>query len=610
MSSASPDGSSTAMVREGWDHLRAGRPLAAGASWQRALRLEDGSPAAAQALERLEKSGDLPAGARAVYRLRAPSDTARRAAWDDRLRAAVGGLAHAGNGRGAPVDADLAAMADAFGRLAMEEPPDPAAWYNRALCLAWLGSNREAILALDRAVELEAGSAPERAVEAWRLAEVLRAGGGAEDLADDLRFSCTIDWDPADTPELLREFPEIQRVPTPQVPGAEPAPEVEVFEWPDQRMPDVVEVDPGGIATAAELPVVLAAVLVQPASRTLRLSSPRVETLPPVEERLLHRLGIDANGRPIVGDDRGGLTILREAAPLPLPFLDADVWTVRMPAGLEPTRADDLRREWVERYFEDLWIHRARHGLDDRSPMAAAEAAHRGDAVARARLAAVVDFREQLGRRPVAIRLYHGYPFDRLRRRLGLEPVDPDAVDPADLSCAPAWELAALAPATLDDHRLADAVASAAGLRDDTIAAPLGIELLRRSIPIAGVSLVGAVSPLVRRAMGGGDPDVALDWIDRARPRAVGRTAEILDVWRAEILARAGRPDDAARVYRSLIGPDANGAAMALDGAETLIDNGHLDEARPLLHAARDLAQANGLRWTARRAQDLLDGPA
>ena len=158
------------------------------------------------------------------------------------------------------------------------------------------------------------------------------------------------------------------------------------------------------------------------------------------------------------------------------------------------------------------------------------------------RLAAVVDFREQLGRRPVAIRLYHGYPFDRLRRRLGLEPVDPDAVDPADLSCAPAWELAALDPATLDDHRLGDAVASAVGLRDDAITTPMGIELLRRSIPIAGVSLVGAVSPLVRRAMGGGDPDVALDWIDRARPRAVGRTAEILDVWRAEILCAPADP--------------------------------------------------------------------
>ena len=120
--------------------------------------------------------------------------------------------------------------------------------------------------------------------------------------------------------------------------------------------------------------------------------------------------------------------------------------------------------------------------------------------------------------------------------------------------------------------------------------------------------LVGTVSPLVRRAIGSGDPDAALGWIARARPRADARTAEILDLWRAEILARANRPGEALRAYRGLIGSDAKGAAMALDAAETLIDNRHLDEARPLLHAARDLARSNGRPWTARRAQELLDG--
>ena len=94
-----------------------------------------------------------------------------------------------------------------------------------------------------------------------------------------------------------------------------------------------------------------------------------------------------------------------------------------MPGGLEPSRADDLQREWVEHYYEDLWIHRPRQGLGGLSPLAAAEASQRGDAVVRAKLAAVVDFREQLGRRPSALRLYHGYPFDRLRRRLGLAPI-------------------------------------------------------------------------------------------------------------------------------------------------------------------------------------------
>jgi tetratricopeptide (TPR) repeat protein len=599
-----------AMVHEGWDHLKAQRPLAAWASWQRATGREGGSPAAAQAMATLESAADLPAAARAVYRLRAPSDAARRAAWDARLQGSIGGLAHAGagegNGRGGPAQADLAAMADAFGRLANEGFPDPAAWFNRALCLAWLGSNREAVSCLERAVELEADSAPDRAVEAWTLAEVLRQGGGAQDLADNLRFACTIDWDPVETATLLAEFPEIHRVPTPRAPGAMPgpAPEVEVFEWLDRRMPDAAQDQSARPAMAAGLPIVLTSVIVDPSSGTLRLSSPRAETLQQAEESLFSRLG--------VGEGRGradrAASIRREASPLPLPFLDADVWTVRMPAGLEPSRADELRREWVEHYYEDLWIHRPRQGLGGLSPLAAAKAAQRGDAVARVKLAAVIALREQLGRRPAAQQLYRGYPFDRLRRRLGFPLDEPDAVDAADLTCAPPWELSALDPAALDDHRLADAIASASGLLDDAIIAPLSIELVRRSVPIGGVHLVGAVSPLVRRAMKEGDPDAAIDWIDRARPLADAPTAEMLDIWRAEILARAGRADDAVRIYRSLVPSDARGGAIALDGAETLIDNGHLDEAGPLLHAARELALVNGLLWTVRRAEDLLDG--
>ena len=204
MSSISPNASSMALAHEGWDHLRLRRPLAARASWQRALRLGDDTSAAAQAMATLESAADLPAAARTVYRLRPPADAGRRGAWDDRLRGLAGGGAGSGGGLG---DANLAAMADAFGRLAAEGLPDPAAWYNRALCLAWLGSNREAVACLARVVELEAVPAPERAVEAWTLAELLRQGGGAEDLADDLRYACTIDWDPVETASLLDEFP-------------------------------------------------------------------------------------------------------------------------------------------------------------------------------------------------------------------------------------------------------------------------------------------------------------------------------------------------------------------------------------------------------------------
>ena len=43
MALASPGESAMEIIHEGWDHLRSRRPLAAWASWQRALRLDAGS---------------------------------------------------------------------------------------------------------------------------------------------------------------------------------------------------------------------------------------------------------------------------------------------------------------------------------------------------------------------------------------------------------------------------------------------------------------------------------------------------------------------------------------------------------------------------------------
>jgi tetratricopeptide (TPR) repeat protein len=195
--------SSTDLVHEGWDHLKSQRPLAAWGSWQRAQRADPDSAVVRQALATLESAADLPLAARKCYRLREPGDRARRAVWDDKLR-------------GSNAE-DLETTADLFGRLAASDPADPAAWYNRALCLAWLGENRESVACLDRVVNLEAERAFDQAVDAWTLAEVLRQGGGAETLADDLRFACTIAWEPVDTSWLLDEFPGIVRVPTPGV---------------------------------------------------------------------------------------------------------------------------------------------------------------------------------------------------------------------------------------------------------------------------------------------------------------------------------------------------------------------------------------------------------
>jgi tetratricopeptide (TPR) repeat protein len=578
MPTTSRDGRSTPLIHEGWNHLQSQRPLAAWGSWQRALRTDPDSVAAQKALAALESASDLPTAARTAYRFREAVDSARRAAWDDRMRGQS--------------DQDLDATADLFGRLATADPGDSAAWYNRALSLAWMGKNLEAIGCLDRVAGLDAERAFDLAADAWSLAEVLRHGGGAEPLADDLRFACTMAWKPDITSWLLDEFPEIQRVPTPRAPGAaaEDIPEIEVFEWLDRPVASLADHP----RTAGSPPIVLASVYI--GSQTLRLSSPRVENLEQVEEVLFKRL------------EDGADSVRREASPLPLPFLDADVWIFRVPPGLEPDLVDQLSRESVEQYFENHWIHRPRHGLDDRSPLGAGLEASRGDAVARAKLTAVVRVREQLGNRPSALLLYQGYPFDRLRRRLGLELVYPNAVDLQDLSCASGEELDRLDAATLDDSRLVEAFASATGLREDARTARLASELLkRRPAAMASLDLTALVSPLVRLAVSHDDYKAALSWLKEARSMSVGETATTLEVWRAEVFARAGRPDSAMVVYERLITPDAAGAALALDAGETMLDNGYLDQAKVLLLMAGDTARRQNRPWIERRVQQLLE---
>jgi len=86
-------------------------------------------------------------------------------------------------------------------------------------------------------------------------------------------------------------------------------------------------------------------------------------------------------------------------------------------------------------------------------------------------------------------------------------------------------------------------------------------------------------------------------------------TATTFDVWRAEILARYGRPEPALEIYLDLIRQDRADAAVALDAALTMIDNGHHDEAVQLLSSARELARRAGLSWIERRCTRLL-GPA
>ena len=502
MAATSTHEETLALVHEGWNHLMSQRPLAAWGTWQRAIRLDPDATAARKALETLEAAPDLPLAARKVYRFRKPATEARRAQWDRVLR----------NGQAA----ELTDAAEAFGRLAAEIPDDAEAWFNRALCLAWAGLDRQAIECLDQVAGLEADSDPKKAVEAWVLAEILRQAGGAESLSDDLRYACTFAWSSEQTESLRTSFPEIRQIPTPRDPTRPEASlaDLEVLEWLDRPFPPAETVH-----GESDLPRVLATVYITPGA--IRLSSPRVETLELAEEKLRRMLGAAA------------LPVERVAAPLPLPFLDADVWTTRIPEGLDRDIAHGLAREAIESYYENQWIHRPRQGLDGLSPLAASQDARRGDAVARVKLEAVVQVREQLGSRSSALALYQGYPFDRLRRRLGLDLLHADAVDIQDLSCAGPAELQDQTPHDLDDVRLVETFKSAAGLRDDELTTRFATELLRRKPDqLARLDLAAVYAPVVRQSMRREKPQEALDWLEQARTLGPDVSRRAFDTWR------------------------------------------------------------------------------
>ncbi len=581
------------LVHEGWNHLRRQRPLAAWASWRQALRFDPAQPAATHALTVLASAPDLPDAARVEYRFLTPVGDDQRRRWDDELRSRD--------------LADLAVAAAAFGRLAAptDQAPlgDGRAGFNQGLCLAWVGENLAAITALDQAVGALAEPEPGVAVDAWTLAEVVRQGAGAEVMADDLNHVATFTWlaDPLWTdlgnPGRFLDFhPNVRAVPPPLDPttGQPARPDVSLFEWLD-RPEATFGSDP------TEVGRVLATAI--RAAGSLRLSGPDPSLLELAVTETAQRVGAQVE------------LLDRAATPLPLAFLDAAVWAIRLPSGIDPEQADARNRSSVERYYETTWINRPRKGLDGRTPAEAGQLATGGDLILQAKLLAVVRVREQLGARASTARLYQGYPFDRLRRRVGLAPVNPEAVDPRDTSSMSAADLDGLDPKALDDFALVDAFESAAALGDDTRTARFAawladLDPAAAAAALGRVDLAAVFATLVRQGLAEDDVDLALEWTDRAVvvDAAIhgGRDARKYLTWRAEVQARAGRPDAALAVYRQLVATEPAAAAIALDGAETLLDNGHDDQGRTLARVALELARQEGDDPLADRAEALL----
>ncbi len=569
-----------ALIHEGWNHLKRQRPLAAWACWQRALRIEPENPAATQAIETLASASELPAAAKAVYRYQAPRNDDQRRRWDEQIG-------------GRDLD-NLDVAAQAFQALVDDDPDDSAAWYNLALTLAWLGRNAEAIDALEQVLQREASTDLDAASNAWTLAAVLRQGAGAESLADELSHSLLLEWpdDLGDPIAWIRSFAAVRLLPPPidGTTGRPAFPDARLFEWLDREMPS-----PSADLSVDDLPRVRASGIATPGR--LRLFGPLAGPLHELERDLKAALG-----------DRFRLRD-RQSSPQPLSLLDTDVWLVRLPDGLDLDSRRHLTRDAVEHYYETDWLLQPRASLvfegDEQTslngtPLLAAFAVTKqNDRIAAAKLSGVIRLREQLAARPHVAELYGGYPFDRLRRRVGLEPIDPSTVDPDDVTCMSGDELDRLDPTTLNPSRLIEAYQSARVVASHDTVVRIARDAVERDPSIlVRVDVPRLASTLIFEALAEEGPDAAVSWIDRAitldRDLNAGRHVGRFEWIRGQVLQRGDDPEAAATLFEGLLERFPDDAALLLDAADALDALEQFEREIPLLRRVIERAGERG----------------
>jgi tetratricopeptide (TPR) repeat protein len=568
MTTSSDSSNALALVHQGWDFLRTQRPLAAWAAWQRALRLKPDDAAALHALELLESSEELPAAAKASYRFRWPQPEVVRARWS----AALGDVEML----------DLDQVADEFRKLSAADESDYDALYNHAICLAWRGENARAVEALKAFASRVVEDQFDASVDACVLAEILAQGSGAESVASDLNHTLIVDW-----PQVAGDpLPRLQRaavltaqpIPRDRETGDPVVNDVRAFEWLDRGMPS-----PQDDLARIDLPRVLASVVVTP--KTLRFSSPDVWRLKQVEWTLANAFE----------DVKTGLE--RHSSPRPIRLMDADIWTFRIPPGSDPALREQLDREAVERYFEDAWIHQPRSGLSltneggPVTPFHASRLARRDGVPSRqisARLEATIRVREQLACRPRTAALYGGYPFDRLRCRLGLPLIYEATVDPSDVSCMNEDQLAELDPASLDLSTLKDGYRSAFFLVGAE--SPVTYRLARGLFDRDAAFLFEGCDPpvwsvLAYHAIAHDDREQALAILDRAvNPGPDPLTADPrLEAWYATLhgIARTESSEHSERTTGT--GDPPSWASVSVTVARTLLAAGHPSLAFPII---------------------------
>jgi tetratricopeptide (TPR) repeat protein len=514
--------------------LRLNRPVAARAAVEICLHLAPNPELSREMEEAFGANARLPESARRAYTLMNPAADASpqwRATWNRALSGATTGK--------------LSDAVRVFEELAAEKEDDAAAQYNLSLVRAWLGDNRAALEALERYVRLEPDE--DRAAFAWALAEVLRFGQGMEDQADYVEHTALFQIrDPQRLFQLLQEWQQEHRLAAVQVRQQE-------------GVVSGVVLDSGGLVTSAgaanPYPKLGAYLLV--VQDLLRLWSTNPDGLERTRREIQERAG------PALSDAR----LQRGAAH----FGDVYAEAVIFPSGVTEEEAQKLLRENVQRYFEEMWIHRPLRSLDNVPPIDAA-----GHPALRKRLLGVVRFLQECataGPPP--------YDFDRLRRKLGLlGPSAPETAPGApsaalDIDSLSAAELAGLASGALTEEQIEQAYRAAQKLDARELASRFAQAMVGRPPSPERPDRFPWYAYLVQTALAEGNTQTALQYVDEGEKadceQNEGRRRNDYELRRGQVLAKGGDPDAARDVFERLIARVPNEVRYCGTAAESML---------------------------------------
>jgi tetratricopeptide (TPR) repeat protein len=517
--------------------LRLMRPVAARAALEQVAHLQPGSEEVRETLDKVfGPDSRMPASARMKYDLK-KALPARRESWNRTLSSS---------------GARLADLAQGFETLTTADASDAPAWFNLALVRAWLGDNRKAVPALDRYIELETDE--QAAVEAVTLGEVLRVGHGLEEDSDYcMRVVMVAFRNTEPVNRLLNEWNQAGRLAPLQTQ------QENVFEA------LILETSPTGLVTvgrpASEIARLGGYLLI--VGNLFRLSGPAKEPFERLREEVRQKLAL-------------GLTDL-EVRRGPLPFHEVVAEALTFPlAQTDQEKAVALVAENAGRFYEDTWIHQQRRSLDGNAPVDAA-----GSPRLRKKLRGVIQFIEECAQGTMV----GAYPFDHLRRKLGLS--DLAAAAPAasgaqpagpavDISALGAAELAALKPESLSDEQLEQAYQAAHRLDAQELAGHFAGALVARPVQPDRPDRYPWYSFLTQKAVRDGQLDAALDYVNEGERADCehngGKRRNDYELRRAHVHAKRGEVEQSQSVFQGLIERTPRNFEVRGQAAKTMLD--------------------------------------